>query len=647
MMPRALTAALASLFVVAPALAQSASTDAALESRPAETLLSQVDPPVPDAVAADSPTSEQLARRIAHLYARQAELLEAEAAGDIPQYEAILEDLVRDVQLLSEQPDVIQNPRFREVYSSILTEHEQFYDESVLDRGEIFPFLERAFAEMHAVDGPLIEDVDFPDIPAGNFAAVIPMDLNRLVERSLNYLKRSPSHVSRLQTRADTYFPMVEQILAEEGVPDELKYLAMVESALNPRARSHAGAAGMWQFIPATGRAYGLRVTREVDDRLNPEKATRAAARHLRDLYLRFGDWHLALAGYNCNPAVIARAVRRVEDRTGRRATFWDIYNNIPRETRNYVPMFIATSLVVSNPTAYGLPIGEQGSRYVFDQIPVEGGTSLSAIARVLDIDAEAIRALNPSIRRSRVPTQRDPWMLRIPMGYQNLHADDLAQFAPATARNSTRYAARTVHYGSRAIRPLAASEPSTPTVLLNPTTTVAAAATPTRTGRARTPAPQSATITANAPPPVRTVANAARSNTPSQAAPSSSSTTSTAPPRNRSHRVQRGETLSGLAHRYGVTVNQIVNENDLRSTNIRIGQRLRINANASRARTSITSNSGPRTVRHRVRSGENLSVIARRYGVTVRQIMNWNSLRSTTIRPGQRLRIQTRRNVG
>ena len=646
-MPRALTAALASLFVVTPVLAQSASTDAALESRPAETLPWQANAPALDAVATDSPTSEQLARRIAHLYARQAELLEAEASGDISQYEAILDDLVRDVQLLSEQSDVIQNPRFREVYSSILTEHEQFYDESVLDRGEIFPFLERAFAEMHAVDGPLIEDVDLPDVPVGNFAATIPMDLNRLVERSVNYLKRSPSHVSRLQTRADTYFPMVEQILAEEGVPDELKYLAMVESALNPRARSHAGAAGMWQFIPATGRAYGLRVTREVDDRLNPEKATRAAARHLRDLYERFGDWHLALAGYNCNPAVIARAVRRAQDRTGRRATFWDIYNNIPRETRNYVPMFIATSLVVSNPTAYGLPVGEQGSRYVFDQIPVEGGTSLSAIARVLDIDTEAIRALNPSIRRSRVPTQRDPWMLRIPSGYQNMHADDLARFAPATARNSTRYAARTVRYGSRAIRPLAASEPGAAAALRNPTTTVAVATTPTRTGRARTPAPQSATTIA--PPPVRTVADAARTNTHGRTASSSSTSSSSSEttPRIRNHRVKRGETLSGIARRYGVTVNQLVNENNLRSTTIRIGQRLRINASASRARTSITSNRGPRTVRHRVRRGENLTVIARRYGVTVRQIMNWNSLRSTTIRPGQRLRIQTRRNVG
>src|SRR5690606_8547032 len=184
------------------------------------------------------------------------------------------------------------------------------------------------------------------------------------------FLLRSPGHVSRLRSRADTYFPMIERILAEEGVPDELKYLAMVESALNPRARSHAGAAGMWQFISATGRAYGLRAQSDVDDRLDPERATRAAARHLRDLHERFGDWQLALAGYNCNPARIQREITRAEARLGRRATFCDIYDHIPRETRGYVPMYIATALVLSNPEAFDLPPAEPGPRYVFDTIP-------------------------------------------------------------------------------------------------------------------------------------------------------------------------------------------------------------------------------------------------------------------------------------
>lgn len=614
-MPRALTSALVSLFVVASAYAQSATTDAALESRPAESLQSQVDSIAPDAVFADSLTGEQLARRIARLYTRQAQLLESEAEGNQLEYETQLEDLVRDVNLLADQPGVVRNVRFREVYSSILTEYEQYYDQPALDRGEIYPFLARAFEEMHAVDGPLIENVDLPEIPARSYETIIPMPVNTLVERSLAYLRRSPGHVTRLQTRADTYFPMIEQILEEEGVPNEMKYLAMIESALNPRAHSHAGAGGMWQFIPATGRAYGLRVTREVDDRLDPVRATRAAARHLRDLYERFGDWHLAMAGYNCNPAVIDRAVRRTSSRLGRQATFWDIYDQIPRETRGYVPMFIATALVVSNPNAYDLPIGEQGSRYVFDQIPVQGGTSLSSIAAEIDLDVEVLRALNPSIRRSHVPDQRDPWMLRIPAGYYNQYSEALDRFAPISARTSTRYAASTVNYGLRTTQAIA---PDSGVLVADarPRETTRRVTQPARTESASQPEPT----------PVRTVSETDES-------PSEET-------RTRRHRVRRGETLSGIARQYGVTIRQIQSWNTLSSTRIRSGQRLTIHGGTEQP-------TGPQRITHRVRRGENLTTISRRYGVTVRQIMNWNSLRSTTIRPGQRLRIEARRNFG
>jgi membrane-bound lytic murein transglycosylase D len=632
-MPRLPLAALASLFVVTPVLAQSSAPDAALRSRPVEPIRSHEALPLDDD-AVDSLTGEQLARRIARLYTRQAELLEAEAAGDTDRYVVLLDALVVDAHLLASIPGVAEEVRFKEAYSAILTEYEGFYDEPAVDRGEIFPFLEEAFAIANGVDGPLLEDVTLPTYAAGAHATVFPMEVNRLVQSSVQYLQRSTGHVSRLRSRADTYFPMIERILAEEGAPDELKYLAMVESALNPRARSHAAAVGMWQFIAATGAAYGLRSGGDVDDRLDPERATRAAARHLVDLHERFGDWQLALAGYNCNPARIQREIERAEARLGRKATFWDIYDHIPRETRNYVPMFIATALVLSNPEAYGFPASyEPGPRYTYDVVPVEGGTSLSAVAGLLDVDEDVLDALNPSLRRGRVPEQRDAWMLRIPAGAYDEHAERLDRLAPRSARTSTLYAARTVNYGTRADRPIA---PMDERVLV-------AAAAPPR------PAPRTA---ATQPPPevntqpevpVRTVADVAAEEASASAPPPSESR-----PTATFHRVQRGEHLTMIAQRYGVTVNQIVNANNLRSTTIRPGQRLRIDASASRSASSATrAAAGPRTITHRVASGQNLTTIAQRYGVTVRQIMDWNDLRSTTIRPGQRLRIQTSRSVG
>ncbi|MDX1419021.1 MAG: LysM peptidoglycan-binding domain-containing protein [Rubricoccaceae bacterium] len=625
-MPRLLFAALASLFVVSPLLAQSPTPDAALQSRPVEPMGSTDGLPL-DAAAVDSLTAEQLARRIATLYARQAELLEAEAAGASDRYATLLDALVVDVQLLAAKPGVSEDLRFREAYSSILTEYERFYGEAALDRGEIFPFLEDAFAALNKLDGPLLEDVTLPTYAGGAYTAVFPMEVNRLVENSVRYLQRSRSHVARLRSRADTYFPMIERIMAEEGAPDELKYLAMVESALNPRARSHAAAVGMWQFIAATGRAYDLRAQSDVDDRLNPEAATRAAARHLVDLYERFGDWQLALAGYNCNPARIQREINRAEARLGRKATFWDIYSNIPRETRNYVPMFIATALVLSNPEAYGFPAQhEPGPRYTFDVVPVGGGTSLGAVATLIGVDDDVLAALNPSLRRGRVPVQREPWMLRIPAGAYAQHAEALDRLAPRSANASSLYAARTVNYGPRAHRPIAPlDEP------------VLVAAAPTRPAP-RAAAPSESLLTQPSDVPVRTVADEAAEEARSTPASDSRPSTTT-------HRVRSGENLTLIAQRYGVSVNQIVNANNLRSTTIRPGQRLRIDPSASRARSGATS--GPRTITHRVSRGQNLTTIARRYGVTVRQIMNWNNLRSTTIRPGQRLRIQTSRRVG
>ncbi len=639
----------------APVMAQSAATEDALRARSTTRLQAGMETPALDAAAADALAPDELALRLARLYDRLAEMLRAEAVGDRARYADLLESAVLDTRLLAQSPGAQDQLRFREAYTAVMTEYEAYYDAPVLDRGDIYEFRDALFAATETVDGPLLEDVTLPEDLGGN-VAMIPMDMNRLVESALGYLRRSTGHTSRIRTRADTYFPMIERILAEEGVPDELKYLAVIESALNPRARSHAAAAGMWQFIQATGAAYDLRVTDDRDDRLDPEQATRAAARHLRDLHERFGDWHLALAGYNCNPNRIERAVNAAEARLGRRATFWDIYDDIPRETRNYVPMFIATALIMSNPTSFGLPAAERGAAYVYDEVPVEAGTSLGALAAAAGTDVEAIRALNPSFRRDRVPAGPTVVrMVRLPIGSYSQNTAALDRFAPSGLGNSDTYAARSVRYGTRNNVELSAGSgtgvqvasatPRRRTEEPAPRRRTEEAAPRTDSGEPRfvartAPPPESAPVVAVAETstepeaqPERTVRDEPRETPRERPAP--------APRRTTTYRVQRGDNLSGIASEHGVSVAQLRQWNELSGDNIRPGQRLRVSADAPGARAAANRSRAPQSVTHRVTAGETLTALARRYGVTVAQIRQWNSLRSDTIRPGQRLTIQ------
>ncbi len=534
------------------AFAQHGGDDAKVSARPAELL-----PPTAAGrwieenltengalVDGDSLSDHELARRVARLYGNQSAMLVAEVEGDIDRYEDLLDATMRDLRQLAQRPGVLEQPRFRELYRSVMTEHEQYYGpdtDLALERGDVFAIRAAMFAALDNVDEPLLEDVDLPS----SVMATFPMEVNRAVESHIQFLLRKSGHLRSVRSRAETYFPMIEQVLAEEGVPDELKYLAVIESALNPRAHSWAGASGMWQFIPATGRHSGLTVTREYDERLNPEKATRAAARHLKELYAMFGDWQLAISGYNCNPAKIRRELARAEARLGRKATFWDIYNNIPRETRGYVPAFIATALIMSNPDAFHLPPVESGPRYEFDLVPVRGGTTLATVAEYSGTDLRTLQALNPALRRSRVP-ESGTHMVRVPAGHYARYTNRLDRLASSRSNDT---APRTVAYFGSNRRVIAfASEqdnarlsgtgPSAPVI---PVSEVAANV---RNGRSSAPAPS----TASAPTTERV-----------------------------RYRVKRGDTLSKIAHRYDVTLGQLREWNGISGSRIRIGQRLTI----------------------------------------------------------------------
>jgi membrane-bound lytic murein transglycosylase D len=211
--------------------------------------------------------------------------------------------------------------------------------------------------------------------------------------------------------RSGRYRPLVQRILDDEGVPQELIYLAQVESGFLPRARSNKKAVGMWQFVQFRGREYGLLQTPATDERLDPEKATRAAARHLHDLYAMFGDWYLAMAAYNCGPGCVQRAV----ERTGY-ADFWELrrLNVLPKETANYVPVIVALTIMAKNPKDYDLENLETDRPVEYETIALDTPTGLALIADAADRPVSELQELNPALLKSVAPAG---YQLRVPKG--------------------------------------------------------------------------------------------------------------------------------------------------------------------------------------------------------------------------------------
>jgi membrane-bound lytic murein transglycosylase D len=378
--------------------------------------------------AAQPLTEAQVLKRLGRLYHYRAGLLEARAEGDEEHVGALLDEAMRDLDALARRPGLWKDERFQQLYGHLAGAYRAHYgapDTLSATRGEIFATRDSLFGAVETArlrtavglsDAPLLDQTGADALAPQ--ATEVAMPVNSLTRGAMRFLQREPEdHVYRWMRRMETYFPMIEHIFAEEDVPDELKYLAMVESGLNPKAESWASAAGIWQFIPATGRAYGLEITPYVDERMNPEKATRAAAAHLKDLYRMFGgDWHLALSGYNCSPTRIRQAIRKVR-RQGLQPTFWNIYPYIPRETRNYVPTYVAAALMLSNPQHFDLKRVQPGPRYRFDRVPVRGMLPLDTAAELADTTVKQLRALNPSLRKDVLPPSAEPFALRVPYG--------------------------------------------------------------------------------------------------------------------------------------------------------------------------------------------------------------------------------------
>jgi len=281
------------------------------------------------------------------------------------------------------------------------------------------------FSEAPAVPAPIDEvaEMTFPVDPklraraeeaAKSVSHDLPLTVNDVVASYLNFFQtpRGRAIVETGLRRKGKYDDMIARVLREEGVPQDLIYLAQAESAFQPLALSRAGARGIWQFVQWRGNEYGLKRTWWVDERMDPEKATRAAAQHLRDLYGLFGDWYLAIAAYNCGPGNVQKGV----ERTGY-ADFWELYkrNVLPRETKNYVPIILALTLIAKDAAHYGISVDPE-QELETDVVKPGRAIDLRLVAETIDVDVATLRTLNPSLLRMATPD--DPaFILHLPKG--------------------------------------------------------------------------------------------------------------------------------------------------------------------------------------------------------------------------------------
>ncbi len=466
-------------------------------------------------------------------------------------------------------------------------------------------------------------DISPPPPPAKETPAFsVPFTRNAKVERWLDYFQgRGRTSFDRWLARSGQYKGMIEKILGDEGIPTDLLFLAMIESGMNPNAYSRSHAVGTWQFISGTGRLYGLKSDWWYDDRRDTEKATLAAARHLKDLYESLGDWYLVLAAYNCGEARVRREIRRSGTRD-----FW-LLSRLPRQTRDYVPKFLAALEIGRNPEQYGFFFVHDPA-IEYETIEIHGATSLEAIAHCSGAILEDIEAMNPAIRRSVTPPTRPSYFVHVPPGTGSrvqkclltLPREKRVTWEQYRVRNGDTISEIAGRFGtsSRAITDMNKIRNShrirAGQKLLIPRRTNMAVAPP--------PAGESRKARAGTPPPPENSGDRTRYR----------------------YLVRSGDTLSEIAVRFDIGLSELRNWNGIsRSSRIRAGENLSLFLTAGKAANFGLELSRKGPIIHVVRRGESLDRIGRRYGVPAEEVARWNGLGlRTTIFPGNRLKIYT-----
>jgi membrane-bound lytic murein transglycosylase D len=562
------------------------------------------------------------------------------------------EAAIAELNSLASYPRIEENLDFTDLVQAVIEDYESYIQniDNLNENSSVFILRERLFEEIESAK-PTVETIAMPapEPPKLLPSTTIPLTYNEFVQKNIDFFANRPVGRKFMRVsleRTGRWFDMIRRIANEENMPPEIAHLAIVESGLSPNALSRVGAMGMWQFMQPTGEEYDLDVTYWVDERRDPEKATRAAMRFLKDLYGDLGDWHLALAAYNCGAGGVRRAIRK----SGLdKPDFWQVRPFLPRETQQYVPRFIATSLIAANRDQYGF--GDDSIKlhapHEYEMVTVTEAVQFSALAQCAGMSIDSLRELNPELVRKATPPSAT-YNLKVRKGaaeefrkrYAALTDDEKRPFITHKVGRGETLASIARRYGVSGAELAELNSLSGYKAKLRRGSVLRI---PSTSATRQAAEQASAAEASQASAPTKPTASAAVTAAPSEPTPTASASGTT-----RTHHVVRsGESLTLLARRYLVNLADLRAWNGLTpgNDNIRIGDTLvvAISATPAAREQKVEQLTVTRTVEHRVRKGETLQLLASRYETTVDRIRTLNRMkRNSALQLGSTVTIET-----